>query len=298
MTQINPAYLQRIRETFPDLDVHSFVANTDGLTNDVFIAGDELVFRFPKNDTWARELLTNEFKVIKLLEKYVELPLPQIEYKAADMMVHRFIKGKPLTRHDVLKMSEAEQARIAEQLGNSLRQMHGVPMNEVQENEIGQSDTNRSREVWLKLYENVQKELFEKMMPHVREMIDAHFAPIVADAEFMAHEPRLMNGDFVPYHILFDAEAKKINGVIDFGTAGTGDVAADFACVIYNYGESFLRRMKPVYSDISNSIRRARFWAGTLELQWALSGERSKNVWWHLVSMSAARDVNLIDEKF
>lgn len=88
MTQINPEYLQRIPETFPKLNVHSIVANSNGLTNDVFVAGEELVFRFPKNDTWARELLTNEFKVIKLPEKFVEPPLPRIEYKAADKRIN------------------------------------------------------------------------------------------------------------------------------------------------------------------------------------------------------------------
>ncbi len=56
--------------------------------------------------------------------------------------------------------------------------------------------------------------------------------------------------------------------------------------------------MKPVYPEISKAIRRARFWAGTLEMQWALSGVRTRDVWWHLVSMSAARDVNSIDEEF
>jgi len=135
-------------------------------------------------------------------------------------------------------------------------------------------------------------------MPHVREMTDEHFAPIRRDADFMKHEPRLMNGDFVPYHILFDETQRKVVGVIDFGTAGIGDAAADFACVIYNYGEGFLKRMTRVYPEISASINRARFWAGTLELQWALSGARTKNVWWHLVSMSGARDAQPIGSEF
>jgi aminoglycoside 2''-phosphotransferase len=294
----NPAHLQRIKETFPRLEIVSIRAVADGLTNDVLIVNDELVFRFPKNETWARELLANEIKVIELLRKFVELPLPQFEFAAEDLSVHRYIKGKPLARHDILKTTEAEQNKIAEQLGDFLRQMHGVPMPKVKQNKIAPSDTNRSRDAWLKLYEDAQKELFPLMMPHVREAVDEHFAPIATDKNFMNHEPRLMNGDFVPYHILYDEAKKKIVGIIDFGTAGTGDAATDFACVIYNYGESFLKRMTGVYPEISDGVDRARFWAGTLELQWALSGVRTKNAWWHLVSLSGASDSKLIKSEF
>jgi aminoglycoside phosphotransferase (APT) family kinase protein len=298
MNSISEKYLKRIREAFPNLEIKTIRNNSDGLTNDVLIVNDDLVFRFPKNKTWARELLANEIKVIELLRNLVEIPLPQFELAAEDLSVHRFIKGKPLCRHDVLKSNEKEKTKIAEQLGVFLKQMHNVPMEEVKRHGIGNSDTNRSREVWLKLYENAQKELFPLVMPHVREMTDEHFASLVRDAEFMNHEPRLMNGDFVPYHILYDETKRKVVGIIDFGTAGAGDAAADFACVIYNYGESFLKRMTRVYPEISEAIDRARFWAGTLELQWALSGISTKNVWWHLVSMSGARDAQPIGSEF
>ena len=298
MNETSEIYLKRIREAFPNLEIRTICNNSDGLTNDVLIINDDLVFRFPKNETWARELLANEIKVIKLLRNLVEIPLPQFELTAEDLAVHRFIRGKPLCRHDVLKSNEKEKTKNAEQLGVFLKQMHNVPMAEVRRHEIGNSDTNRSREVWLKLYEDAQKELFPFMMPHVREITVEHFATIRRDADFMKHVPCLMNGDFVPYHILFDETQRKIVGMIDFGTAGIGDAAADFACVIYNYGEEFLKRMTRVYPEIPASIDRARFWAGTLELQWALSGIRTKNVWWHLVSMSGARDTQPIGSEF
>ncbi|MDQ3749202.1 MAG: phosphotransferase, partial [Acidobacteriota bacterium] len=298
MNEIGEIYLKRIREAFPNLEIKTIRNNSDGLTNGVFIVNEDLVFRFPKNETWALELLANEIKVIKLLRNLVEIPLPQIELAAEDLSVHRFIRGKPLCRHDVLKLNEKEKTKIAEQLSVFLKQMHNVPMKEVKRHGIGNSDTNRSREVWLKLYENAQKELFPLMLPDVREMTDAHFASIVADESFMNHKACLMNGDFVPPHILYDETKRKVVGIIDFGTAGTGDAAGDFACVVYNYGESFLKRMTRVYPEIRENIDRARFWAGTLELQWALSGVRTKNVWWHLVSMSGASDAQPIGTGF
>src|SRR5215217_7168432 len=95
-------YLDRIRECFPHLVIEAVRANHDGLINDVLIVNDQLVFRFPKNDTWARELLANEVRVIQLARKYLDVNTPQIEYHTADLMVYRFICGSALQRNDIL----------------------------------------------------------------------------------------------------------------------------------------------------------------------------------------------------
>lgn len=93
----------------------------------------------------------------------------------------------------------------------------------------------------------------------------------------MNFEPCLMNGDLKPNHILFDSEKKKITGVIDFGNAGVADRAFDFACIIYNYGESFLTRMRKIYPEIEAALDRARFCAGTLDWQADLRATRVVN---------------------
>jgi aminoglycoside 2''-phosphotransferase len=291
-------HLNRIRECFPRLAVESVESNQDGLTNDVLIINGELVCRFPKNETWARDLLANELKVIDLARGYLNVPIPEIVYRAADFVACRFIRGSALQRNDILSLSEIGQEAIANQLASYLKQLHGIPLEEVERHGIARSDTNRSHEVWVKLFESVKAELFPLMMPHAREWVVKHFAPLIADERLMDYEPRLINGDTTPYHILFDHQAQKINGIIDFGTAGLGDRAADFACVIYFYGESFLRRMAKFYPEIEEGIERARFWAGALELQWTLSGLRAQGVnargakWaWFTAHLGSARDV-------
>ena len=116
----------------------------------------------------------------------------------------------------------------------------------------------------------------------------------------MDYQPCLINGDIEPYHLLFDKASHRISAIIDFGTAGTGDPAADFACVIYNYGESFLRRMAKYYPRIKDGIDRARFWSGTLEFQWSLSGLRGRDSrWsWFTVHLGSAKDVMPIGSKW
>jgi len=296
--EVNPAHLQRIKEIFPALEISSIRSNDDGLINDVLIVNEDLVFRFPRNQDWGKKLFANEIRIIELARRYVEIPLPQFEYRSDDLAVYRYIKGKPLRREDILKLSQTEQEKIARELAVFLKQFHEIPRFELEQNKIAQSDVNRSREVWLKLLENAENELFPAMMPHVRESVSEHFAPILADEKFMDYEPQLINGDIVPYHIIFDREKGQINGIIDFGTAGIGDAAADFSCIIYNYGESFLTKMAQSYAEIENAIDRARFWAGTLPLQWALGALRTKNNWWNLVHLSGARDAKPVGADF
>src|SRR5215204_245702 len=221
--EINPAHLEKIKEVFPALEISSIRANTDGLINDVLIVNEDLVFRFPRNSDWGKKLFANEIKIIELARKYVEIPLPVFEYKSDDLAVYRFIKGEALRREDILKLTKIEQGKIACDLALFLKQFHEIPPFELEQ--IAPSDVNRSREVWLKLFESVEKELFPSMMPHVRESVGEHFAPILRDAQFMDYQPQLINGDFVPYHIIYDRERRQINGIIDFGTAGTGDAA-------------------------------------------------------------------------
>ena len=286
-------YLNRIQECFPHLVIETIRANQDGLINDVLIVNEQLVFRFPKNETWARDLLANEIRVIQLARNYLDVQIPEIEYQAADLMAYRFISGSALQRNDILVLDENEQDEIAHRLATYLEQLHSIPMDEIERHQIAQSDTNRDHRVWVKLFEDVKRELFPLMMPHAREWVTDHFTPIFDDEEFMNYQPCLINGDMTPYHILFDRQARRINGIIDFGTAGIGDPAADFASLIYFYGESFLRRMAKLYPEIRDAVDRARFWSGTLELQWALSGIRAENSdWsWFTVHLGGARDV-------
>lgn len=296
--EINPAHLKKIKAIFPNLEVSTIRVNTDGLINDVLIVNEDLVFRFPRNSDWGVKLFTNEIKVIELARKRVEIPLPQFEYKSEDLAVYRYIKGDALRREDIFKLTKREQDKIARGLAVFLKQFHEIPHSELEQNQIAQSDVNRSRATWLKLFGSIEKELFPSMMPHVRESVREHFAPITADAQFMDYEPQLINGDIVPYHIIYDRQRKQIRGIIDFGTAGVGDAAADFACMIYYYGETFLVKMAKSYPEIEKAVDRARFWAGTLPLQWALGGSRTKNYWWNLVHLGGARDAMPIGAKF
>src|SRR4249920_915331 len=142
---MNPNYLQKITEIFPNLKLASIRANNDGLINDVLIVNDDLVFRFPRNSDWGIKLFQNEINIIELARNYVEIALPQFEYKSDNLAVYRYIKGGALRREDILKLPEKEQNKIIQLLAVFLKQLHEIPQFELEQNQIAQSDVNRSR---------------------------------------------------------------------------------------------------------------------------------------------------------
>ena len=70
----------------------------------------------------------------------------------------------------------------------------------------------------------------------------------------------LRHGDFGPSNILYDAHARAIRGIIDFGSAGLGDAATDIAALMgpLSYGEAFVDRLAPVYPGLETLLDRAR----------------------------------------
>lgn len=285
-------YLQRIQETMPDLDISEFDINTEGLINDVIIVNKERVFRFGKHE-WAEADLMQEARCLSLARKYLDIPLPEWTVHAPDFISYPMIQGVPLQRYDILRWTEKVQIALAEQLGTFLHQMHTIPQAEIEAAGIAPSVTNRTASDWLKLYEDVQKEIFPYLMQTSQAWVHQHFAPIINDPHFMDCEPVFMNGDLSSYHLLVNQQTHLLNGVIDFGTVGTGDPACDWACLIDIYGESFVRHIAQYYpGKIEAQIERARFWAGTLELQWLLGGIRNPDdPSWFAVHIGRARDV-------
>ena len=66
-------------------------------------------------------------------------------------------------------------------------------------------------------------------MPHVREWVTGHFESHLADRSNFEYELKMVDTDIPSYHILFDKQKKRVNGIIDFGCAGLCDPAIDSA---------------------------------------------------------------------
>ena len=226
-------YRQQIEASEPTLNIQTWEINREGLVNNAVIVNETHVFRFPKHE-WAIDHLWQEANCLTLAHEHLDMPLPRWtvydgEIVGTPFVGYEWIPGKPLQRFEIMQLSESDQDGLAEQLSTFLLQMHTIPVETVKEVKIGRSVTVRTQEDWLKMYETVQEKLFPHLMAFQKEWVHQHFAPVIESPAFIACEQTFINGDLGPYHLLYNPETRRLNGIIDFGTAGMGDPANDFA---------------------------------------------------------------------
>ncbi len=287
---IPEAYLKRIREIYPDQTFKTFDFNEDGMVNDVVVLDGRIVCRFPKHD-WAFEFLQHEARVLELVREHVDVTVPNLEVLEKDIASYPFLKGVPLSRRRLFELPQETRRAVLASLGGFLNALHHIPLVEVRKAGVRASDANRSLEDWLNFYAEVEETLFPLLMRHQRRAIKEHFAPVVEGGLSLEYQPALIHGDLGAYHVLSDKDAQALAGILDFGTAGVGDPATDVAVVLGKYGETFVGEMREAYPGLESHLERARFWAGTVELQWALAGIKHNNKRLSLAHLGGARDV-------
>jgi aminoglycoside 2''-phosphotransferase len=284
------SYMQRIREICPDLSVRSAIFNAEGLYNDVVIINDELVFRFPKDES-ASNNLTREINILRLLKNNITVNVPAPFYESNDCIAYRLIPGEALRRDLIMKLDEDSMQSVANQLATFHKELHGAPVDRHRDLNIPIADALMEFEGFVELYEQIEKKVFPYMLPHAREWARNHFDSFLIDERNFEYESKLIHGDLGPYHVMYDRQGNRVNGIIDFGAAGLGDPAIDFAILIQHYGESVLNRFYRVYPEIPTYLKRARFYAGTWELRWALIGIQSGDISWFMCHIGDARDI-------
>ncbi|HAX76055.1 MAG TPA: hypothetical protein DCY88_09525 [Cyanobacteria bacterium UBA11372] len=284
-------YIEKIRAVYPNSSLDRLELNQDGMNNDVIIIDQKLVCRFPKTK-WAKENLAIEVNILQLVQSFIDLPIPQIDLVEEDFVSYPFIEGEPLSRNKLLRLESSAQEKASAQLAEFYQQLHSIPKDILETSGIATSVGERTREEMLNLYQQVQEILFPHLWKHQRTWIDEHFEPLVKGNLTLEASPVLIHGDLGCYHILFNSEQQKISGIIDFGTAGMGNPAIDFASLLDNYGESLMKRMDRYYPGLERLIDQARFRAGTVWLQWALMGVQQQDTELLLAHIgSSARDI-------
>lgn len=283
------SYARRIAEIAPKLSIGSMRLNQEGLMNDVVIVNDEIVFRFPKYDYAVRQL-KNEIRILRLLKGYLTLPIPSPFYESEDCLAYQLIPGETLRRDVLMRLAPDGQQAIADQLAQFFRELHGFPLGEVKDFEIPKADALMDYDGWVNAYKRVREKVFPLLLPHLRDWATEHFESHLADRSNFEYERKLVDTDIPPYHIMFDRRVRRVGGIIDFGCAGLGDPGVDLGVILYNYGESFLRRFYRLYPQAEDYLKRARFYAGAHEVRWLLTGVESGNPFWFAVHVGSAKD--------
>ena len=290
---IPPAYAAKIREVYPGLALDDLQLVSDGMVNDVVVVNHELVCRFVRNVENAEDAATlaREAAVLRVVHDWVDLPTPQFEHLEAGFASYRFIPGEPLSRNELARLSPPGRARIIAELSRFHSQLHGIPAEVLTASDLPRSASVRSRADWLDLHDRVRNSLFPHLWTHQRVWVDELFAPVVSGQLDLTYAPTLIHGDLASYHLFHDPEREALTGVIDFGVAGLGDPACDIAVQLGNYGDGLVQRMATHHPRLLDVIDRARFWAGTFELQWATAGLEHDDVSLLLAHIGGNRDV-------
>jgi aminoglycoside 2''-phosphotransferase len=283
-------YVESIRQAYPGLQITAVELNEQGQNNDVLVVNGVWIFRFPRY-AQALERLEIEAAILAAVEPYITLEIPAPVYLALEgqeagtaFLGYRRIEGEPLWRETYRALEHAlehalERAatldRLAGQLAGFLRELHGVPVAEVAAalaaagHELPRDDTH---EVCADLYRRMREKLFPHMRPDARDWAADHFETFLGKAANFEYEPVLKHSDFGTSNILFDPASGRVRGILDFGSAGLGDPAYDFAGLLSSYGEGFVRRCARVYPELEGFLPRVRFYQGTFALYEALFG--------------------------
>jgi hypothetical protein len=103
--------LDKIRSVFPTLSFDTLEFNQDGMANEVVIVNGELVCRFAKGE-WAKKVLQPEARVLELVQKPVDSPVPMVEHLEEGFVCYRLLRGQPLTREILLRLPRADRLRV------------------------------------------------------------------------------------------------------------------------------------------------------------------------------------------
>lgn len=279
-------YLIRIRGIQPGALTKSAVLNDEGLANDVVIVNAETVFRFAKNE-YGVKVLKAELRVLQAIRPYVSLPVPAPFYSNSDVIAYPFLKGETLTRAILFGLDTNERKIVINQMAVFLKELHGVPVDET----LPATLAPVRHADWIAIRRRVEDKIYPLLMKHQRAWVEQLFDGILPDESNFNYIPKLIHGDLGCYHILYDPSSKRLSGIIDFGVAGVGDPANDLACLIQYYGETFVNQFQAVYPEIDIYMKRARFYAQAIELEWVLNGLHSGEIFWYTAHVGNARDL-------
>jgi aminoglycoside 2''-phosphotransferase len=279
-------YLPRVRELLPGIDIQSIIHNAEGLVNDVFIVNGNTVVRFAK-DEYAIKALQAELQIFDLVRPHIRLAIPSPTYRGEDVVVYRLLEGETFSKRLLISLSEQDQQATADQLAGFLKALHAIPVREGMPTTLAPVTHER----WLDIRQKVEQKIYPLLLKHQIEWVCDLFDDILCEPSNFAYQPCLIHGDLGPYHILFDRKSRRLSGILDFGVSGTGDPATDVGNLLQVYGESFVNRLRGEYPQIERLMKRARFYAQALELQWVLSGLTSGEAFWFTAHIGGARDV-------
>jgi len=270
------AFVDQVRTVATDIEIASArIISGHGQNNVILIVNESHVFRFPLYEQGIANL-EREIAILRGIRRHVSLATPDPVYVSLDdrsvgkvFLGYPMIPGEPLWRETLDRIGDVRLlTSLGTQVGAFLKALHAVPVSEVLPDEAARFDPLLE---WKELYRRISDRLFTYMRPDARSATVQHFESFFQSSEHLSVTPALIHGDFGTGNILVDLDARRITGVIDFGGAGVGDPAVDFAAVPWSPA-AFYDGLVGAYPEVATAGDRVKFYRGTFALQEALFG--------------------------
>jgi aminoglycoside 2''-phosphotransferase len=268
------AVLSLLRGRFPDRSIRSVEPLGEGDHSAAYAANHDLVVRVAKHEDAARAL-AREACVMPRLRGLLSTAVPSPSHTPGDALgpaisVHERLQGVPLTPGLWRQFPGDAGMRVAAHLGGFLSELHSVDVT------IAQScglDVIDHRAQVRALDERARAGLTEYLPRASLGALRAALERYLAGGAEWECLPALLHGDVSPEHVLVDAEAAKVSGVIDWGDVSIGDPARDFIYIYEDWGPKFLSCVLRGYERESSVRLRSRvhFHYLVSQLDWTLS---------------------------
>ena len=234
-----------IERAFPELPVRGIAFLGWGIDSDAYLVNDAWVFRFPNRLEVARAL-SREIAMLPKLAGRLPIAIPRFDFigrQTGNRLLfagYRLIRGEPLTVECFDSLTLADQERVLATLAAFLQAVHRFQITEAAA--IGLEEIS-TREWVEECLVSGKARVLPLLAPRDREALVNLFADFLADTRNFANTPHLLYADFAPQHILYDADARDIAGIIDWGDLEIGDPDFDLLYLRQDYGEEFVRRL-------------------------------------------------------
>ena len=220
-----PAYLELIKDHFPDFSFHSARLIDSSFANVVVVLDDAWVFRFPRNK-WRRAAFSRELWVLAHLRGQTALKLPDYSHVASQDRFggYRMLKGTELSPSLFQTQDPSIQKSAVARFADFLGTLHGLTP-QLAKGGVGLPRTEANSQYGVRYHQEQRKYLIHKLDRTLIEQLDVFFERY---AQSERHPERVIHGDLTDNHLLFDPENGTLS-IIDFGNVALGDPAQDFA---------------------------------------------------------------------
>ena len=252
LQNFDPIFIQLvISRDFLDLKIEKITLIDNGWDNVVVEINDNIIFRFPKDNNFTfykndKTSFDTEVEILGILKNKISLQIPKIEFlgKSLTYMGYPKIQGGSLTTEIFDSLNSEQKEKLTFDLANFLREIHAsISPDEARKIGVVNEDLpSYSRSIKSVLPNKIKDKPVLDFMESTIEEYDGMIQEKV--------ESVFLYNDLHTENMAFDATAKKLNGVFDFGDIMIGDVNIDFY-PLYKFDPYFMKAVAEKYQELT-----------------------------------------------